>query len=249
LALREADTSGKQNGLMKDKDAELIAKDRDLVQQVIDSQQAVSPKDLAINGRDLIQMGMQPGPEMGQVLQKLLDAVIENPELNDPQTLEDMASALLMKQGKTAAEPVDNASEMQKYYDTMAQDRKDSIAELEKHLPDYKWSWDGQHLDVWPTKSFGAEDHFERTGEDFRNLAQGRIYLDDDGFIEIHVWDDRGIPNLREQGIEEVDQWCLTNLGESSDIVTYEKEPTQEDKWVDAWKNSNLEIVDDWNRN
>jgi len=39
-------------------------------------------KDLAINGKDLMQMGMKPGPEIGQILAKLLDLVIESPELN-----------------------------------------------------------------------------------------------------------------------------------------------------------------------
>jgi len=46
-----------------------------------------STHQLAIGGRDLIALGMDPGPAMGQVLQTLLDEVIEDPELNTRETL------------------------------------------------------------------------------------------------------------------------------------------------------------------
>ncbi len=38
--------------------------------------------DLAVGGDDLIAAGFAPGPRLGQVLQELLDAVVDNPELN-----------------------------------------------------------------------------------------------------------------------------------------------------------------------
>ncbi len=38
--------------------------------------------DLAITGDDLIELGLTPGPDLGGVLQALLDAVIDEPELN-----------------------------------------------------------------------------------------------------------------------------------------------------------------------
>jgi len=38
--------------------------------------------DLAIGGDDLIELGLPPGPKLGQVLRALLDAVVDNPELN-----------------------------------------------------------------------------------------------------------------------------------------------------------------------
>ena len=46
-----------------------------------------SLKELAVGGRDLIAEGMTPGPAMGEILGKLLDRVLEDPSLNDRDTL------------------------------------------------------------------------------------------------------------------------------------------------------------------
>ena len=56
------------------------------------SQTPFNVKSLAINGNDLIQMGYQPGPQIGQILNALLDRVMENPELNNRETLLSMIS-------------------------------------------------------------------------------------------------------------------------------------------------------------
>jgi tRNA nucleotidyltransferase (CCA-adding enzyme) len=50
----------------------------------------VSPhrlSDLAVDGADLIEIGYRPGPELGQTLAGLLDAVVEQPSLNRRETL------------------------------------------------------------------------------------------------------------------------------------------------------------------
>jgi len=39
-------------------------------------------RDLAIDGSDLIELGFQPGPQLGRVLDALLEAVVEEPALN-----------------------------------------------------------------------------------------------------------------------------------------------------------------------
>ena len=39
-------------------------------------------KTLAVTGRDLIAMGLKPGRELGDMLQKLLELVLEHPEQN-----------------------------------------------------------------------------------------------------------------------------------------------------------------------
>ena len=44
---------------------------------VLEQQSAFSLKDLAINGRDLIDLGLKPGPEFSEYLQSCLDAVID----------------------------------------------------------------------------------------------------------------------------------------------------------------------------
>lgn len=49
--------------------------------------QCVSLKGLAVTGSDLIAAGMKPGKEMGTILQKLLEMVLEDPELNTKEKL------------------------------------------------------------------------------------------------------------------------------------------------------------------
>ena len=50
--------------------------------EVMALKQCVSLKDLAISGKDLIEEGYKPGPELGQMLNELLMLVLENPECN-----------------------------------------------------------------------------------------------------------------------------------------------------------------------
>lgn len=55
----------------------------------------VSPlKNLAINGKDLIALGMTPGPRFGEILRALHERVLDQPELNNRETLLEMAAAL-----------------------------------------------------------------------------------------------------------------------------------------------------------
>ena len=49
--------------------------------------EAVCVKDLAIGGRELIQMGMTPGPAIGEMLQQLLEHVLAHPEDNEKEKL------------------------------------------------------------------------------------------------------------------------------------------------------------------
>ncbi|WMC91199.1 CCA tRNA nucleotidyltransferase [Kineothrix sp. MB12-C1] len=49
--------------------------------------ECVCLKTLAVTGRDLIEAGMKPGKELGEVLNQLLEAVLEEPELNTKEKL------------------------------------------------------------------------------------------------------------------------------------------------------------------
>ena len=55
---------------------------------VLASRPALSVGDLEIDGRDLIRMGLQPGPEFGFILDDLLDFVLEDPTRNTAEVLE-----------------------------------------------------------------------------------------------------------------------------------------------------------------
>ena len=62
--------------------------------EVLASKQAFTLKDLAINGNDLLEMGVLPSRVMGEILNTLLQAVIENPDLNDKDNLKTLANSL-----------------------------------------------------------------------------------------------------------------------------------------------------------
>lgn len=55
--------------------------------EILRQGQCVSLKELAVSGRDLIEAGMRPGKELGETLHKLLELVLENPELNTKEEL------------------------------------------------------------------------------------------------------------------------------------------------------------------
>ncbi len=58
-----------------------------LYQEIVETGQCVSLKNLAVTGKDLIEAGMKPGKEIGDKLNELLEMVIENPELNEKNEL------------------------------------------------------------------------------------------------------------------------------------------------------------------
>ena len=61
--------------------------------KIIEDNNALTIGDLAITGKDLIEMGMKPGPEMGKTLRKLLELVLEDPALNDRDKLMEYVKA------------------------------------------------------------------------------------------------------------------------------------------------------------
>lgn len=63
----------------------------ELFQEIKEKQECVNLKMLNINGKDLITIGIKPGKAMGDILDKLLQQVLDNPALNEKQTLLKMA--------------------------------------------------------------------------------------------------------------------------------------------------------------
>jgi tRNA nucleotidyltransferase (CCA-adding enzyme) len=47
--------------------------------------------ELALTGRDLIGMGLRPGPRFGEILERLMERVLDQPELNRPELLREIA--------------------------------------------------------------------------------------------------------------------------------------------------------------
>ena len=59
---------------------ERLARFRAVVEQERSSPHRL--RDLALDGDDLIELGVRPGPQLGRILHDLLDAVVDEPELN-----------------------------------------------------------------------------------------------------------------------------------------------------------------------
>ena len=70
-----------------------------LFEEVMEEEPAFTVKDLRLNGRDLMAMGMQPGPAMKTVLETLLAEVQEETLLNEHAALAARAAALAAAQG------------------------------------------------------------------------------------------------------------------------------------------------------
>lgn len=62
---------------------------------ILDSKDPMGLSDLAINGHDLIVLGFVPGPELGVVLKKLLEIVLEFPGKNTVEILSKIAREFL----------------------------------------------------------------------------------------------------------------------------------------------------------
>ncbi len=88
--LQQADLLAQSSYQQKEKLDKLNAAKR-CYREIVEAGDAVCIKDLAINGGDLIALGMQPGPQLGEMLQRLLDVVMENPQENTKKKLKELA--------------------------------------------------------------------------------------------------------------------------------------------------------------
>ena len=86
LEVRMADTLA-QSEYLQDEKIQNIQDVRTCYEEILEKQECVSLKTLAVTGSDLIASGMKPGKEIGEVLNKLLEYVIEHPEVNKKEEL------------------------------------------------------------------------------------------------------------------------------------------------------------------
>lgn len=86
LEVRKADTLAQSEYLQEEK-LQNIEDVKLCYEGILKRQECVSLKTLAITGSDLIADGMKPGKEIGEVLARLLEMVIEHPEYNTKETL------------------------------------------------------------------------------------------------------------------------------------------------------------------
>lgn len=79
--VKRADILAQSDYLRREK-LEKLQQWQQLHQELQENGQCVSLKTMAVTGSDLIRLGMKPGRELGEVLQKLLELVLEEPERN-----------------------------------------------------------------------------------------------------------------------------------------------------------------------
>lgn len=64
------------------------------VEKELSKKTALSLKSLAVNGRDLMQLGIPAGKELGRILNELLECVIEDPAMNNKEMLIETAKKI-----------------------------------------------------------------------------------------------------------------------------------------------------------
>lgn len=97
IQVRRADAMGQSDYQKEEKFANLDGIEK-LYHEIVEKRQCVSLKDLAVRGGDLIAAGVNPGPQIGEILDKLLKEVIEDPELNTKEQLLEKAEEWIKKQ-------------------------------------------------------------------------------------------------------------------------------------------------------
>lgn len=85
LSLHRADNAGQSPALSYR--TAVLDRAKQLAQEIVAQQQCFSLRDLAVNGNDLLLRGHRQGKELGALLERLLDAVIEGTVPNEKEAL------------------------------------------------------------------------------------------------------------------------------------------------------------------
>lgn len=86
LKIQRADYQA-QSEYRREEKMQRLSQVEEIYNEILENKECVSLKTLAVTGRDLIHEGMKPGPQLGATLQQLLEAVLEQPEMNEKEKL------------------------------------------------------------------------------------------------------------------------------------------------------------------
>ena len=95
LEVKEADTLG-QSEYRREEKLNYIKEYKKLFEKVMREEQCVKKSDMKIKGKDLIALGMKPGKELGAVLDRLFEIVLDEPEKNTKENLIEEAHKLMI---------------------------------------------------------------------------------------------------------------------------------------------------------
>ena len=76
-----------QSDLQRDTKLEKLESLKKSYEEVVEQDMCISLKFLAVTGNDLISAGMKPGQELGTALNDLLEVVLEDPDMNNKESL------------------------------------------------------------------------------------------------------------------------------------------------------------------
>jgi putative nucleotidyltransferase with HDIG domain len=99
FSLRLADAEGKDGVPV---DPRCLDPFRRRIEAILNAEEALSIKDLALGGEDLAALGVPRGPAMGRILAELLEAVLDDPSLNTKERLSEIAGRIREKHGISA---------------------------------------------------------------------------------------------------------------------------------------------------
>ncbi len=88
--VKRADVMAK-SPLKREEKLRYISEYERIYQEILEKRQCLTLQELAVTGNDLIQLGMEPGKEIGEMLQALLKHVLEYPEDNRREILMELA--------------------------------------------------------------------------------------------------------------------------------------------------------------
>jgi tRNA nucleotidyltransferase (CCA-adding enzyme) len=86
LQVRRADVTA-QSAYKKEEKLQRLIYIEDIYRGICSRGEAVSLKSLEVTGSDLIELGMQPGRQIGEMLRELLELVLDDPALNQKEKL------------------------------------------------------------------------------------------------------------------------------------------------------------------
>lgn len=90
--MERADVYG-QSEYQKEEKLQLIEEAEHIYQEIVDAKECVTLKSLAVNGKDLMEIGVQPGKKIGEILKMLLEEVLDDPSKNQKEILLAMVKA------------------------------------------------------------------------------------------------------------------------------------------------------------
>ena len=99
LQVQLADTAAKAK-FGQEKRLEQINRTQQIYEKIVETNQCVSLRMLAVSGKDLIAIGMKPGREIGEMLNFLLEKVLDEPDYNKREYLLKLARRRMDSQGR-----------------------------------------------------------------------------------------------------------------------------------------------------